>query len=65
MDKLMKVLQFFRLVDENKQMSLTNIAVMVAIFKIAVTKASSMEDIGLLIVPMLGYAHKRYVNKDK
>ena len=63
MRNLIKVLQFFRLVDENKQMSLTNIALMTAIVKIATTEAKSLEDVGLLLIPMLGYAHKKYINK--
>jgi len=63
MNRLFKILQFFRLVDENKQLSLTNIAVMVSIAKIIITPANDMKDIGLLIIPMLSYIHKRHINK--
>lgn len=63
MDKVIKVLQFFRLVDENKQMSLTNLAVMIAVYKISQVNAVSFEEIGLLLIPLLGYAHKKHINK--
>ncbi len=65
MKKLFKVLKFFRLVDENNQLSLTNIAVMVGISKIALTQATSMEDLGLFIIRLMGYAHKKHIGKDK
>tara|TARA_R110000803_G_scaffold187128_3_gene249497 strand:- start:3681 stop:3815 length:135 start_codon:yes stop_codon:yes gene_type:complete len=44
-------------------MSLTNIAVMVAVYKIAEVKAVSFEDLGLLLIPLLGYSYKKHLKK--
>lgn len=63
MKKVIKFLQFLRLVDDNEQVSLTNIAVMVAVYKISEVKAVSFEDLGLLLIPLLGYAYKKHLNK--
>lgn len=60
----MKFLQFLRLVDENEQLSITNIAVMVVLVKISQTQTTSFEDISLLFLPLMGYAYKKHL-KDK
>ena len=62
MEKLFKVLRFFRLTDESNVISLTNLALMAGIYKILVTNATSMNDVGLFLLPLLNYAHKRVVN---
>lgn len=64
MSKVINFLKFIRLVDENNQLSLTNIAVMVGIYKIMATQATSMNDLGLFLIPLLNYAYKKIINKD-
>lgn len=64
MKKILKVLKFFRITDEKDLLSLTNLAVMVGIYKIIVTNATSMNDLGLFLIPLLNYAYKKTINKE-
>src|SRR5688572_26794815 len=57
---MMRVLTFLRLVDENGNLSLTNIAVIVSLVKLAMTPTVSMTDTGALLVSVLNYAYKRF-----
>jgi len=63
-NKTIKVLYFLRIVDETKErLSLTNIALILGMIKIAITPALSMQDISLVLLPLFNYAHKRFVEK--
>ena len=62
MEKLIKVGQFFRIIDENGQLSLTNIAVMVGLYKLCQTNGTNLNDAGLMIGTLLNYAAKKYMN---
>lgn len=58
--RFLQLLTFLRLVDQHDGLvSLTNLALLVAIAKIATTQALGMEDLGLLIAGLLAYAGKK------
>lgn len=56
-----KALKYLRINDENNMLSLTNIAMILILFKIATTAATSMEDIGLLLGVLSSYQAKRLI----
>lgn len=57
---------FLRLMDPDNKLSLTNIAVMVVLFKLATAKeAITPVDVGALISTMLGYQAKKVIGKMK
>lgn len=60
-----KVLKYLRINDENSLISLTNIAMILVIYKIAVTPAVSFQDITALAIAVMGYQVKRVISKDK
>jgi len=63
-----RVSEFLRLVDEQGQLSLTNITVYVVLFKIYQTENVSLLDAGALLVALLGYNGKKvlkYFNDKK
>ena len=64
-DYVIKVLAFFRLLDENRQLSLTNIAVMIVLFKMACCMTFSLESASVLLTTLGAYNFKRYLSKDK
>lgn len=64
MPYVIKFLQFFRLVDADGLLSLTNIALIIGMYKIAVTQGTNLNDAGLLVAVLLNYAHKRFINKE-
>jgi hypothetical protein len=61
---VVKVLQFFRIVDKGKpvDISITNVACWVVIVKIAFVDHASAVDLGTLLVALSNYAHKRHIN---
>lgn len=58
--KIKRALEFLRLLDDKANISITNIWMYVAIFKTLTTTATSMNDLGLFILPLLSYLHKRH-----
>jgi len=60
MNRLFKVLDWFRLLDEDGVLSLSNLAVIVMLVKIAMLKTFSMSDAALLLPVMGNYTYKRY-----
>lgn len=58
----LRVLQFFNLLDNDKNLSISNVAVIVCVTKIAIAPEFSITEVGALLVSLLNYAHKRYVN---
>lgn len=62
-DGLNKALKYLRINDEKGLISLTNIAMMLVIYKISVTPAVSFQDITALAVAVLGYQAKRAMTK--
>ncbi len=59
---LKRIGDFFTLLDHDGNLSLTNIAVIVGIFKMATTSQLTGCDATALIGTLLNYAHKRYTN---
>lgn len=64
MDKLLKIGKFIRLIDESNRLSLTNIALMIGLYKIASTNGVNLNDAGLLFATLANYAHKKYLSKE-
>ena len=60
MRQFKKILKFWRLIDSEGLLSLTNLAVLVVMIKIILVPATSIADLGVLLVSLLNYAHKRY-----
>jgi len=57
------VLNFLALLDsKGKQLSLTNILMIVVIVKIALAHSVGLTELGALFLSLLSYSHKRYVN---
>lgn len=56
-----RALKYLRINDDNNMVSLTNLAMILILYKIAVTAASSMEDIGLLLAVLSSYQAKRWL----
>jgi hypothetical protein len=65
MSRTLKILNFLRIVDENALLSLTNIAVIVVLVKLAIAQDLDFEAVAALLAVLSGYGYKRFVNKDK
>lgn len=62
---LINIGRFFRLIDERSVcLSLTNIAVMVVVAKVATTPSPSFADLGALLGVLFAYYGKKHINKD-
>lgn len=59
-----RVLTFLNLLDAEGNLSITNIAVIVSITKMALLTQLSGVDAVALVGTLLNYAHKRSVNSD-
>ena len=64
LDKINKILQYFRINDEKGRISLTNLALILILFKIAIVPATSMKDIAALMTVVLSYQVKRKIDKN-
>lgn len=51
--------RFLRLIDENDQLSLTNVILIGVAVKIFVAKEVSVAELGTLVMSLLAYAHKK------
>lgn len=58
-----RVLRYLRINDEKDMLSLTNIALILVLFKISTTDATSMKDIGALLTVIFSYQAKRFIEK--
>lgn len=56
-----EVFVYLRLEDEKGRMSLTNIAMMIMLYKIATTTATSITDLTTLALTIVGYHYKRHL----
>lgn len=61
LDGFFKVGKFLRLIDENNQMSITNIAVLVVIYKVGTAHEVDIYDAGIILIALLNYSYKRYM----
>ena len=60
---MIKVLQFLRLVDENNQISLTNIAMIIVLVKLACAQQAGVADLGALMLALASYNCKKLLTK--
>lgn len=60
-----KVLKYFRINDEKGLVSLTNIAMILVLYKLATTPALNIQDLTALFVSVLGYQGKRFLENKK
>lgn len=58
---LKRIMLFLNLLDTTGNLSITNIAVIVCIVKMAMSSQFSGMDVGALMVTLLNYAHKRSI----
>ena len=63
--KIIKGLAFLRLLDENAQLSLTNIAVIIVLFHMAFAPTLSLTEASTLLGVLGAYQFKRYVQRGK
>lgn len=52
------------LLDQEKKLSLTQLAVWITLIKLALAPSTSLVDLGALLVTVANYAHKRAVNSE-
>lgn len=62
MDKVYKILNFFRLLDENRLLSITNIAVVIVLVKVAITPNPDVEALAALVAAIGAYNFKRWAS---
>lgn len=60
-----KVLRYARINDEKNNISLTNLAMMIVMYKMVVTNATSWQDLSALAIAILGYQIKRVIEGKK
>ena len=60
---LNKIMVYLRIHDEKNMVSLTNIAMIIVLYKLCVTPAVSFQDITALAISVMGYQVKRIVEK--
>ncbi len=65
MKKLIKTGQFLRILDEQGQLSISNLAAILMLFKIATTPALSMADISLAMVGLIPYMSKKFTKQEQ
>ncbi len=58
---LLKVTQFLRLVDENGQLSMTNLGMYAALYRL-ITTNGSYADVGAFFIAAAAYGHKKIMN---
>ena len=61
-DFLIKVLDFCNILDDNRCLSLTNLAVIAMVVKMVCTKSPDMATLGATVVSLMNYMHKRSTN---
>lgn len=65
-DFLLKTAVFLRLVDgHDGQLSITNIAMFVVLYKLFTVEAASINDLGALLVTLGAYNYKKFLNQDR
>lgn len=58
--KITRSLRFLNLLDKDSNLSISNIAVLIMLFKLALTPSLSLVDAGMLLITLMNYAHKRH-----
>lgn len=65
MDVLIKILDFFNVLDYTKRISITNVAVMMLVGKLVFSPSPDLATVGVTVVSLLNYAHKRSISNSK
>lgn len=66
MNRLFKILIFFRIVDGyDNTISLTSLAMYISLFHLATVTNASYTDIGALLVTLGAHTYKKVINKDQ
>ncbi len=60
----MRLLNFLNLLDAEGKLSITNIAVVICLVKVAMAAQFTGLEVGGLVATLLNYGHKRMVNAD-
>lgn len=61
----LKTLTFLRVVDPHDQLlSITNLAMLVVLYKLIVAPTTNIVDLGSLLVAFGNYSFKKYINKN-
>jgi len=64
MKYLIRTGQFLRILDEQQNLSISNLIVMLMMFKVMTTPALSMADIATAVTALLPYTVKKLKGKD-
>lgn len=59
--KVISFLRFFRLVDDDGQLSLTNLAAIGALINLLTCQQAGIEQVGAFVASLVSYQFKRYV----
>jgi len=59
MDRFIKFLDFLNILDYNKRISLTNLALIVLVGKLAISQSPDLVTVGSVAIAMANYMHKR------
>jgi hypothetical protein len=62
MNQLKAALHFLRLVDENGQLSLTNLAAIAATINLLFCQNAGIEQVGAFVASLVSYQAKRYLS---
>jgi hypothetical protein len=60
-DKILRALQFLRIVDESNNLSLTNLALITSVASLIARPEVGLTDASTLIASLLGYQFKKYL----
>lgn len=64
-DKFFKLLDFLRITDDDRRLSLTHLVIFVSIYKVLEAPIFTISEVTALLVAMLSYSYKRHINKNK
>lgn len=60
-----RLLAFLRIIDpHDRNISITNIALVITLYKLAVAPQASITDVAAVMVSLSSYSIKKYINKD-
>lgn len=58
-----KILNFFRITDENGVLSLTNIFIIIVLYKLAMSPTLNLEEVATVFIAISNYMYKRHINR--
>lgn len=64
MDRLFKIMTFFRIIDVNDQLlSITSLAMYISLFRLCTVPQASYGDVGAVMITFANYGFKKFINK--